>query len=132
MQEGGRKIVKLAMSGHGSRCLQAVVVTVVAPLLFAEHYILQKRFHVIAFLIDYRQILLLGIVLQGVLAPEAFLVRMYVAVVKEAPDLKAVCSEDVQRVRGARCAAYVKQDFDADFFLCVRPETFEKPPLSPN
>jgi hypothetical protein len=120
------------MPGHDSRCLQTVVVTVVAPLLFAEHYILQKRFHVIAFLIDYRQVLLLSIVPQGVLASKTFLVRMYVAVVEEAPDLKAFCSEDAQGVRGAWCAAYVKQDFDADISLCVRPETFEKRPLSPN
>ena len=111
VKQGGGKIVEFAAFGQQSGGAQAVVITVIAAVLFAVNHILDKIFQLVAFLVDHLQIDLAGIGRQGLLPPKAFRVGMNVVPVKKAHHLQPAASERFDRVNGAGSAAYVQQDF---------------------
>jgi hypothetical protein len=108
LQKGGGEIIELAAPGNNCCALQSVVVTIDATFFLTKHDILQKRFHVVAILIDDIKVYLFGIGLERVLAPLALLRRVDIAIIKKAHDLEALGSKDLQRIYGTGGAAYVQ------------------------
>ncbi len=90
LQKGRGEIVELAALGYECSGLQSVMVAVFAAFLLPENHILQKGFHIIPFLVDDPEGLLVGISSQGLLTTKAFLVRMDVAVVEKTCDVKTL------------------------------------------
>jgi hypothetical protein len=61
VQQGRGKIIEFAAFGQQGRGSQAVVIAVVAAVLFPVNHILNKPFQIIAFLEDYPKIDLIGV-----------------------------------------------------------------------
>ena len=108
LQKGGGKIIELAASGNNCCTLQSVMVTIYAPFFLTKHHILQKRFDVVAILIDNIEVYLFSIGLERLFAPLALLKRVDIAIVEEAHDLEALGTKELQRIYGTGGAAYVQ------------------------
>lgn len=111
LQECCAEIVEFSSFGNNCSGFQAIVVTIIAALLFPEYDALQKGFYLISLLVDDLESDDIRIGLQRFFSPEAFLVGVDVAIVKEAHNLEILGAEDLQRVDGARRTANVKKDF---------------------
>ena len=67
VKQGRREIVELAPLGQQGGCSQAIVIAVVAAILFPVDDVLNKSFQIIAFLVDHAQIYIPGVGLHGFL-----------------------------------------------------------------
>ena len=88
VEQGRGEIVEFTSFGQQGRGSQAVVIAVIAAILFPVNYILNKPLHFIAFLVNHTQIDLPRVGLQSLLAFEAFSIGMDIMPVKEAHDIQ--------------------------------------------